>query len=82
VPYLLATVAQIYFLVSGQGARVHRGRLVRDAVLAGIAFAFSMWLVAGSGYAAVYQGVLFLFAGVLVYAVMSARKQRTVTSHA
>ncbi|MFF8641326.1 amino acid permease [Streptomyces sp. NPDC015345] len=82
VPYLLATVAQIYFLVSGQGARVHRGRLVRDAVLAGIAFAFSMWLVAGSGYAAVYQGVLFLFAGVLVYAVMSARKQRTATSHA
>ncbi|MFH8294198.1 amino acid permease [Streptomyces sp. NPDC018059] len=82
VPYLLATVAQIYFLVSGQGARVHRGRLVRDAVLAGVAFAFSMWLVAGSGYAAVYQGVLFLFAGVLVYAVMAARKQRTATSHA
>ncbi|MFI2614705.1 amino acid permease [Streptomyces sp. NPDC018584] len=82
VPYLLATVAQIYFLVSGQRERVHRGRLVRDAVLAGIAFGFSMWLVAGSGYAAVYQGVLFLFAGVLVYAVMAARKQRTATSHA
>ncbi len=36
-----------------------------------------MWLVAGSGYAAVYQGVLFLFAGVAVYAVMAARRQRT-----
>ncbi|UFQ19201.1 MULTISPECIES: amino acid permease [Streptomyces] len=79
VPYLLATVAQIYFLVSGQRERVHRGRLVRDAVLAGAAFGFSMWLVAGSGYAAVYQGVLFLFVGVLVYAVMAARKQRTAT---
>ncbi|MFJ2768753.1 amino acid permease [Streptomyces sp. NPDC087300] len=80
VPYLLATAAQIYFLVSGQRERVDRGRLVRDATLAGVAFAFAMWLVAGSGYAAVYQGVLFLFVGVLVYAVMAARKQRAATS--
>ncbi|MFD7839544.1 amino acid permease [Streptomyces sp. NPDC059761] len=76
VPYLLSTAAQIYFLLSGQSERVHRGRLVRDGILAGLAFGFSMWLVAGSGYAAVYQGVLFLFAGVLVYAAMSARKHR------
>lgn len=74
VPYLLATAAQIFFLLSGQSERVHRGRLVRDAVLACAAFGFSLWLVAGSGYAAVYQGVLFLFAGVLVYAWMSARR--------
>lgn len=79
VPYLLATAAQIYFLVSGQGERVNRAALVRDGVLAGIAFGFSMWLVAGSGYAAVYQGVLFLFAGVLVYAWRAARKERTAT---
>ncbi|MET9883093.1 amino acid permease [Streptomyces sp. NPDC006430] len=76
VPYLLSTAAQLFFLLCGQPERVHRGRLVRDAALAGLAFAFSMWLVAGSGYAAVYQGVLFLFAGVLVYAVMSAHKRR------
>ena len=77
VPYLLSTAAQIYFLASGQGERVHRSRLIRDAVLAVLAFGFSMWLVAGSGYEAVYQGVLFLFAGVLLYAWMAARKQRT-----
>lgn len=76
VPYLLATAAQVYFLVSGQSDRVRRGRLVRDAVLAGAAFAFSLWLVAGSGYAAVYQGVLFLFAGVLGYAWMAGKKRR------
>ncbi|MFD9908933.1 amino acid permease [Streptomyces sp. NPDC059063] len=79
VPYLLATAAQIYFLASGQHDRVNRSRLVRDAVLAAGAFGFSMWLVAGAGYAAVYQGVLFLFAGVLVYAWMAARKKRTAT---
>ncbi|KOV16926.1 transporter [Streptomyces sp. XY413] len=77
VPYLLSTAAQIYFLLSGRGERVHRGRLARDGALAVLAFGFSMWLVAGSGYAAVYQGVLFLFAGVAVYAVMAARRHRT-----
>ncbi|KOU73061.1 MULTISPECIES: amino acid permease [Streptomyces] len=77
VPYLLSTAAQIYFLLSGRVERVHRGRLARDGALAVLAFGFSMWLVAGSGYAAVYQGVLFLFAGVAVYAVMAARRHRT-----
>ncbi|WP_445528396.1 amino acid permease [Streptomyces cyslabdanicus] len=76
VPYLLATAAQIFHLVSGRRERVDRARLVRDAVVAGGAAAFSLWLVAGAGYAAVYQGVLFLFAGVLVYAVMAARRNR------
>ncbi|WP_327265256.1 amino acid permease [Streptomyces sp. NBC_01232] len=80
VPYLLSTAAQIYFLLSGQHERVHPGRLARDGALAALAFGFSMWLVAGSGYAAVYQGVLFLFAGVLVHAAMSARKHRAAAS--
>ncbi|MGA5572134.1 amino acid permease [Streptomyces pseudogriseolus] len=77
VPYLLATAAQLFHLVSGRRDRVDRGRLVRDLVVASVAAAFSLWLVAGAGYQAVYQGVLFLFGGVLVYAVMAARKQRT-----
>ncbi|MFF0793542.1 amino acid permease [Streptomyces spiralis] len=75
VPYLLATAAQLFHLVAGRRDMVDRGRLARDAVIASIAAAFSMWLVAGAGYAAVYQGVLFLFAGVVVYAVMAARNR-------
>ncbi|GAA2462078.1 amino acid permease [Streptomyces glaucus] len=77
VPYLLATAAQLHHLVSGRHDLVDRPRLVRDAVIAVIAAAFSMWLVAGAGYAAVYQGVLFLFAGIVVYAVLAARRGRT-----
>jgi APA family basic amino acid/polyamine antiporter len=77
VPYLLATAAQIFHLVAGRRERVDRARLVRDAVVAAVAAAFSMWLVAGAGYAAVYQGVLFLFAGVIVYAVLAARRRAT-----
>ncbi|GGL93635.1 transporter [Streptomyces fumigatiscleroticus] len=76
VPYLLASAAQLFHLLSGRRELVSPGRLVRDLVVAGVAAAFSMWLVAGAGYAAVYQGVLFLFAGVVVYAVMAARRQR------
>ncbi|MFJ3905379.1 amino acid permease [Streptomyces sp. NPDC090025] len=76
VPYLLSTAAQIYFLLTGRADQVSKARLARDGVLAAAAFGFSLWLVAGSGYAAVYQGVLFLFVGVLVYAVMAARKGR------
>ncbi|MCX2180418.1 amino acid permease [Streptomyces sp. SKN60] len=76
VPYLLSTAAQIHFLLSGRSDQVSKARLARDGVLALAAFGFSLWLVAGAGYAAVYQGVLFLFVGVLVYAVMSARKGR------
>ncbi|MGW3356323.1 amino acid permease [Streptomyces bungoensis] len=75
VPYLLATAAQLFHLVSGREP-VNRARLVRDAVVASVAAAFSLWLVAGAGYAAVYQGVLFLFAGVVVYAVLAARQRR------
>jgi basic amino acid/polyamine antiporter, APA family len=74
VPYLLATAAQLFHLVSGRS--VDRGRLVRDSVITVIAAVFSVWLMAGAGYAAVYQGVLFLFVGILVYAVMAARRQR------
>ncbi|MEU8589213.1 amino acid permease [Streptomyces sp. NPDC048664] len=75
VPYLLATAAQLSHLVAGRHEGVDRARLVRDGVVAAVAVAFSMWLVAGAGYAAVYQGVLFLFAGVVVHALLSARRK-------
>ena len=74
VPYLLATAAQVYFLLTGRGDKVRTGSFVRDMVLAVGGFAFSFWLVAGAGYAAIYQGVLFLFAGILVYVWMAARR--------
>ncbi|MCA6090811.1 amino acid permease [Streptomyces sp. SCA3-4] len=74
VPYLLATAAQVYFLLTGARDKVHPGRMTRDMILALGGFAFSFWLVAGAGYAAVYQGVLFLFAGILVYVWMAARR--------
>ncbi|GAA0481623.1 amino acid permease [Streptomyces sp. NPDC046215] len=74
VPYLLSAAAQVYFLLTGRRGKVRPARFTRDMVLALGAFAFSFWLVAGAGYAAVYQGVLFLFVGILLYAWMAARR--------
>jgi APA family basic amino acid/polyamine antiporter len=74
VPYLLAAGAQVYFLLTGRRDKVRPARFVRDLTLALLAFGFTFWLVAGAGYAAIYQGVLFLFAGILVYAWMAARR--------
>jgi APA family basic amino acid/polyamine antiporter len=74
VPYLLSTAARLYWLVRGERGKVAGGRLARDAALGLGAFGFSLWLVAGAGYAAVYQGVLFLFAGILVYVWQAGRR--------
>jgi basic amino acid/polyamine antiporter, APA family len=49
--------------------------LVRDLIVAGLSFAFSFWLIAGAGYAAVYQGALFLFAGIPVYVWLRGRQE-------
>ncbi|SHF06144.1 amino acid permease [Streptoalloteichus hindustanus] len=74
VPYLLSAAAQLRWLVSGARARVRPLRLGRDLLVAGVSFAFSLWLIAGAGQAAVYQGTLLLFAGVLVYAWLVGRR--------
>ncbi|MEV6975027.1 amino acid permease [Kitasatospora sp. NPDC093806] len=74
VPYLLSTAAQLYWLLRGTPEKVSPPRLLRDATLGLGAFAFSLWLLAGAGYAAVYQGVLFLFAGILVHTYLTARR--------
>ncbi|WP_327698395.1 amino acid permease [Streptomyces sp. NBC_00459] len=74
VPYLLSAAAQLYWLARGSRDRVRPAGLVRDLIVAALSFAFSFWLIAGAGYAAVYQGVLFLFAGIPVYVWMRGRR--------
>ncbi|KFG09402.1 MULTISPECIES: amino acid permease [Streptomyces] len=77
VPYLLSAAAQLYWLARGTRERVRPAGLVRDLIVAGLSFAFSFWLIAGAGYAAVYQGALFLFAGIPVYVWLRGRQEGT-----
>ncbi|MFF7378047.1 amino acid permease [Streptomyces massasporeus] len=74
VPYLLSAAAQLYWLARGTRDRVRPAGLARDLTVAVLSFGFSFWLIAGAGYAAVYQGVLFLFAGIPVYVWLRGRK--------
>ncbi|MFF4016356.1 APC family permease [Streptomyces sp. NPDC001843] len=75
VPYLLSAAAQLYWLARGTRDRVRPAGLTRDLIVAALSFAFSFWLIAGAGYAAVYQGVLFLFAGIPVYVWLRGRRE-------
>ncbi|MER7838998.1 amino acid permease [Streptomyces sp. NPDC096040] len=79
VPYLLSAAAQLYWLAQGTRDRVRPPALVRDLIVAALSFAFSFWLIAGAGYAAVYQGVLFLFAGIPVYVWLRGRHREDAT---
>ncbi|UFR01577.1 amino acid permease [Streptomyces sp. Go40/10] len=80
VPYLLSAAAQLYWLARGSRARVRPAGLARDLTVAALSFAFSFWLIAGAGYAAVYQGVLFLFAGIPVYVWLRGRQEPAGTA--
>ncbi|MEU1571693.1 amino acid permease [Streptomyces collinus] len=80
VPYLLSAAAQLYWLARGTRARVRPAGLARDLTVAALSFGFSFWLIAGAGYAAVYQGVLFLFAGIPVYVWLRGRKDTAETA--
>ncbi|MEI5520987.1 amino acid permease [Streptomyces brasiliscabiei] len=75
VPYLLSAAAQLYWLARGTRERVRPAGLVRDLIVAALSFVFSFWLIAGAGYAAVYQGALFLFAGIPVYVWLRGRQE-------
>ncbi|GGM46540.1 transporter [Longimycelium tulufanense] len=80
VPYLLSAAAQLRWLAAGDRGSVRVTRLTRDLVIAGVSFGFSLWLIAGAGYAAVYQGTLLLFVGVLIYAWLAGRRARTASA--
>jgi APA family basic amino acid/polyamine antiporter len=80
VPYLLSAAAQLYWLARGTRERVRPAGLARDLTVAVLSFGFSFWLIAGAGYAAVYQGVLFLFAGIPVYVWLRGRKDTAQAS--
>ncbi len=66
VPYLFSAAAQLYWLLS-RGRSTQWPHLVRDVGVASVALIFCFWSVAGSGYQAVYYGVICLLLGVPLY---------------
>jgi len=55
---------------------VHGWLLVRDLSITAAAVLFSMWVTFAAGYAAVYQAMVVVLIGVIIYAFMKARRER------
>jgi basic amino acid/polyamine antiporter, APA family len=75
IPYLMSACAQLAYLVSRR-RRVQGWLLARDLSITAAAVAFSMWVTFAAGYAAVYQAMVIVLAGIILYAFLKAGRER------
>lgn len=75
LPYFFSAIAQLTFLVSRR-RRVQGWRLARDLAVAGTSILFSMWVTFAAGYQVVYQALVVILVGLILYAFLNARRQR------
>jgi len=75
IPYFMSALAQLTFLVSRR-RRVQGWALTRDLTVAGVSVLFSMWVTFASGYQVVYQALVVIGAGLILYAFLNARRER------
>ena len=75
IPYFMSAIAQLTFLVSRR-RRVQGWQLARDLSVAGASVLFSMWVTFASGYQVVYQALVVILVGLILYAFLNARRQR------
>jgi APA family basic amino acid/polyamine antiporter len=71
----MSAIAQLTYLVSRR-RRVQGWQLARDLSVAGASVLFSMWVTFASGYQVVYQALVVLLVGLVLYAFLNARRQR------
>ena len=75
IPYFVSAIAQLAYLVSRR-RRVQGWLLARDLAVAGASVLFSMWVTFASGYQAVYQALVAILAGLVLYVFIKARRER------
>jgi basic amino acid/polyamine antiporter, APA family len=76
IPYLFSACAQLTYLVSKR-RRVQGWQLIRDLSIAGAGVLFSMWVTFAAGYQSVYQALILVLAGVVLYAFLRAHREDT-----
>ena len=69
VPYAYSSAAQVVLAVREPG-HFERARFVRDTIIATLAFAYSVWAIAGAGQDVIAKGFVLLLLGVPVYVLM------------
>jgi APA family basic amino acid/polyamine antiporter len=75
IPYLFSACAQLTFLLSRRRP-VQGALLARDLSITTAAVLFSLWVAFAAGYSAVYQAMVVVLAGVILYAIIRARGER------
>jgi len=74
IPYFFSACAQLTYLVSRR-RRVQGRALARDLTVAGAAVLFSMWVTFASGYQAIYQALVAILVGIVLWAFLTARRE-------
>jgi basic amino acid/polyamine antiporter, APA family len=74
IPYLFSACAQLAYLVSKR-RKVQGWQLTRDLAIAGAGVLFSMWVTFAAGYQSVYQALILVLAGVVLYAFLKAYRE-------
>jgi len=74
IPYFISALAQLAYLVSRR-RRVHGRLLARDLTICGVSVLFSMWVTFAAGWSAVYQALVALMAGLIIYPFLKARRE-------
>jgi basic amino acid/polyamine antiporter, APA family len=75
IPYFLSACAQLAYLVSKR-RRVQGWLLARDLLISVAAVLFSMWVTFAAGFAAVYQAMVIVMAGIVIYTFLKAQRER------
>jgi basic amino acid/polyamine antiporter, APA family len=75
IPYFMSACAQLAYLASRR-RRVQGWLLVRDLLITVAAVLFSMWVTFASGFAAVYQAMVIVMIGIVIYAFLKAQRER------
>jgi basic amino acid/polyamine antiporter, APA family len=66
IPYAYSAMAQLMLFVKDR-ERFQGRRLMKDSIIACLAFAYSVWAISGAGQEVVFFGMLLLLAGIPVY---------------
>lgn len=75
IPYFFSACAQLTHLLSRRHP-VRRLLLARDLAITGTGVLFSLWVTFAAGYAAVYQAMVVVLAGLIGYAFLKAARER------
>ncbi len=75
IPYFMSALAQLAYLVSRR-RRVQGWLLARDLTISGAGVLFSLWVTFAAGWSAVYQALLAVMVGLIIYPFLKARRER------